>query len=42
MNRFNYVLAIGNHHTILDKSLLSVNNTLIFVYIIINSGQLLH
>lgn len=29
MNSFNYVLAIGSNHTILDKSLLGVNNTLI-------------
>lgn len=28
-NRFNYILAIGSNHTILDKSLLGVNNTLI-------------
>lgn len=29
MNSFNYVLAIGSNHTILDKSLWGVNNTLI-------------
>lgn len=29
INSFNYVLAIGSNHTILDKSLLGVNNTLI-------------